>query len=172
MAATVRAYQATSTGPTTTNVDSDASGTSPLFGTDDAVQSSNAQTIPSDTGTTFACPKAFFLNVTSAGSTTISNRKAKLSEACATGMTLSFKALGTYAQQSAPADSASAGAVPTGFTALTTSLQTWDSGSDSSASTGKSGDYLLVALSVDNTYTGGANSSADLPNIVLSYDEQ
>lgn len=170
MAATVKIYQQTATS-TTTNVDS-ADGTDPKFGTDDAVQSSTAIAIPSSTGTKYSCPKAFFINVTTGDSTSISNRQIKLSAAPSdSGLKLFFKDLATYATQSALADSASDGpATPAGYTALTTSYQSWDTGSDSAASTGRSGDYVAVVVGVDSSFAAGGGSFTN-PDLSCQYDE-
>ena len=96
MAAVVAAYQDTgASGATKTSVDS-VGGTAPKFGTDDAVQSSTPIAIPTATGTNYSANKLFYLNVTTAGATAITNRQIKLSgNPSDAGTKLFFKDLAT-----------------------------------------------------------------------------
>ena len=172
MASTVSAFQDTSTGPTSTKVDS-VGGTAPVFGTDDAVASSTPIQIPTSTGTNFACFKNFYLNVTATAATTISNRKVSIaaSPSLPTGVLMWFKAnTGVYVQGSVPTAGGTNGATPTGYTSLTTTGQVYDSSSVSAGSTGKNGAYVECTIGVDNSYTGGGGSLS-LPNIQCQYDE-
>ena len=173
MAATVRIYQETGTGTTTkTNVDA-ADGTPPKFGTDDAVASASAISIPNTLGTNYSANKLCYLNVTVAGATTISNRQVK-QNAAFSDIHLAFfwKALAAYAQGAVLTASGSAGpATPATYTAMTTSLALWDNTGVSTASTGKNGNYLSLAVGVDNSFAAGANSAFANPDLTFSYDE-
>ncbi len=138
--------------------------------------------IPGSTGTAYSWIMLLALEVTATAATTISNRKIKLASSMTSGLALFFAQQPTYrrpASGNAPADSGSAGpATPTpvgadapgSYTAMTTSLQTWDSGSDSAGATGRSGDFVELVFAVDNSYAGGGGQ-ASLPNLNLSYDE-
>lgn len=91
---------------------------------------------------------------------------------CPTGMLLHFKAnTGAYVEGTAPASSGSNGAVPSGYTQLTTSPQSYDTSSVSTASTGKNGAYVEIVMGIDNTYPFAAGQP-QCPQIVLSYTEQ
>ncbi len=172
-AATVRAYEDNGSGPTSTSVDS-VGGTAPKFGTDDNVQSTATLSIPTATGTNYSYWKNFYLDVTVAASTTteITNRRISMGSSITAGLGLFFKAnTGAYSQGSSTTSSGSNGpATPSGYTAMTTSTQVYDSSNAASTSTGKNGGYAQVILGVDATYAGGPGSTT-LPNIVLTYDE-
>lgn len=130
--------------------------------------------IPTATGTAFSWPKFLGLEVTTDGSTAISNRGIKMNSAIATGMHLWFKATATYTTPAAVADtdSASNGATPSGYTEVTTSNQTYHAASvNSNTGTAVNGQYLVTALGVDNLYTGGASSAAAVPTHTVQYDE-
>ena len=172
MAATVAAYQDSgATGATHTSVDS-SGGTAPKFGIDDAVQSTTPVQIPTATGTNYSAFKNFYLDVTVAGATTISNRQIKLASATAGGLAAFWKAnTGAYVQGSVPTSSVSNGpATPSGYTLMTTSYAQWDNTSVSTASTGKNGGYVQVVIGVDAIYAGGGGATT-LPNLSLQYDE-
>lgn len=131
-------------------------------------------TVPTATGTTFTYAKTFHLEVTAGGGTTsISQRKIRFATAPATGLLGWWKAAATYTQATGAAavDSGSNGATPSGYTSLTTSFQTWDATSAAATNSTKNGQYVVVALGVDNTYAGGASASAAVPNIELQYLE-
>lgn len=175
-AATVRVYQDTgSTGSTHTNVDS-TGGTSPVFGTDDAVQAGQSKAtsiqLPTATGTHYSANKLLYLNVTATGTTTISNRTIKLSGSPSDAHAkLFFKDTSSYTQGAALSDSASDGpATPSGYTAMTTSAQQWDNTAVATSATGKNGHYVSIAVGIDSQFTAGAGAFT-LPNILLSYDE-
>lgn len=180
MAATVKAYCATGSGPTLASCDS-ADSASIKFGRDDSQGSTASIPIPTATGTKYSYLKYLLLDVTATGATTISNRRIAWASSPATGLTGFFKDQATYTQNNGtqgtsagnyPADNASTnGATPSGYTALTTGNQQWDNSSVSSGSTGKNGDYVQTVLGVDNTFVGGGGA-ASLPNLLLTYDEQ
>lgn len=179
MAATVKAYCATGSGPTNATADS-ADSASIKFGRDDNQNSTTSIPIPGTTGTKYSYLKYLFLDVTATGTTSMSNRRIAWASATATGLTGFFLDQATYTQNNGtqgtaagnyPADAGSNGATPTGFTAMTTSNQVWDNASHATSSTGKNGDYVETSLGVDNTFTGGGGTAA-LPNINLTYDEQ
>ena len=128
--------------------------------------------VPSSTGTGFSWHKPLGLEVTATDSTNISNRKVYMGSAASTGLQLFFKQSASYVQAAlAAAATGSNGSTPAGYTLLSTTPQTYDSGSDSAGSTGRSGDFCFVALGVDNTYAGGAGSAIVLPDLKMQYDE-
>lgn len=178
MAATVKAFCAVGSGPTNATADS-ADSAAIVFGRDDSQSSTATIPIPTATGTHYSYLKYLFLDVTVSGATNLSNRKVSWASSPATGITGFFKDQATYTQNNGtqgssagnyPADAGSNGATPAGYTAMTTSPQTWDATSTSSGSTGKNGDYCQTVIGVDNTFTGGGGS-ASLPNLNLQYDE-
>jgi len=132
--------------------------------------------IPNTTGTNFSWIKNLVIAVTVVGTTSISNRTVKMSASAVTGLALYWKAVAvaSYAQASSgnrPASSGSNGAVPSGYTLMTTTASQYDNTTVSTASTGPNGSMVVCVLSIDNTYTGGAGSATSLPTIILSYDE-
>lgn len=144
------------------------------FNRDTTATGTTAIPIPAATGTNFSYHKVLGLEVTTDLATTISNRGVKMSTTTTSGLALFWKANASYAQAAAAdTDSGSAGATPTGYTAMTTSNATYDAASAASSSGPGvvNGQYLQVALAVSSTYAGGAGSAIALPNIVLQYDE-
>lgn len=130
--------------------------------------------IPTATGTAFSWPKYLGLEVTSDGSTTLSNRGVKMAAGIATGLGMFWQAFTSYTTPAAPADtdSGSNGATPSGYTAMTTSNATYDAtGVASTTGTAVNGKYCAVALGVSNTYAGGASSAAAVPTLTFQYDE-
>ncbi len=174
-AATVQAgyWGANATEPTGGSIGNAETGIT--FSREDSQSGTTPIPIPTATGTHFAWQKNLGLNVTVAGTTSISNRRVSLSANPATGLLLWFKASNVYtdpASGNAPADAGTNGATPTGYTQITTSTQVYDNASVATSSTGRNGQFCIVTLGVDNTYTGGAGSAIALPNILLTYDEQ
>lgn len=184
MAATIKIEVATGATPTYTSIDS-ADSASVTFGRDDLAVSTAPVPIPTSTGTKFSYLKYVCLDVTTAGSTTISNRTIALGAAAPTGIgvyTLTG-GQGTYTQNNGtqgtaagnyPADTSSALAAPTGYTALSTSAYTYDASSVSSGTTGPNGKYAQTIVGVDNTFTGGGGSIqvGGANGLVLTYNEQ
>jgi hypothetical protein len=132
--------------------------------------------IPTSTGTNFSYPKFLCTSVTVAGTTTISNRKIWSDGAATTGLALFYKASASYTQATAVADSDSGsnGATPSGYSALPSasgSAATWDAGGVATSSTGKNGNYVVLALGVSNNYAGGAGTGISLPALKFQYDE-
>ena len=175
--ATVLAYQDTgATGATNTNVDSGASGTAPIFGTDDNVQSTTPVAIPQTSpNTVYSANKNFYLRITVAATTTttINNRNIKQATASASGFGLFWKAnTGAYVQGSVPAGSAANGpAVPSTYTQMTTSNVQYDNTNASSTATGKNGAYVQVVAGIDATVPATDAGSNIQPVIDLTYDE-
>lgn len=179
MAATLKAFCATGATPTLATADS-ADSASIKYGRDDSQNSTTALPIPTATGTKYSYLKYLLLDVTATGATSISNRKISYASSLATGLALYFKDQATYTQNNGtqgtaagnyPADAGTNGAVPAGYTAMSTTPQLWDNTSVSSGSTGRNGDYAQTVLGVDNTFVGGGGA-ASLPNLTLTYDEQ
>jgi hypothetical protein len=130
--------------------------------------------IPTSTGTHFSWPKFLGLEVTSDGSTSLSNLGVKQASSPTTGLALFWKATSTYTTPAAVADtdSGSAGATPSGYTAMTGTNATYDAtGAASSTGTAVCGKYLVLALGVSSTYAGGAGSATALPNLTIHYEE-
>lgn len=172
MAATVVTYIATGAGPTT----ADAEATGVVFSREDSATGTTAIPKPTATGTNFSWPKTLFLNVTAGGgSTSLSNRKIRVATAPSAGLELHFKdGADTYSQAAAEADvdnTSADGAQPTGYTAMTTTFQTWDAVSAAAVDATRNGNYVVVALGVSSNYAGGAGSGIALPDIELQYDE-
>ena len=170
MAATIRASIATGAGPTLAS----AEGGAKYNREDTLAGTSSPIPRPTSTGTAFSWRKTFCLEVTGTDSTTISNRKIHTAAGITTGLALWYIDLGdTYTQASgaADSDSGSNGATPSGYTSMPTSATLFDSGSDAASGTGRSGDYVGVALGVSNNYAGGAGTAISLPTMTLTYDE-
>ena len=99
--------------------------------------------------------------------------------ALGSGLTLDFKgvASGSYAQAASgnqPAASGSNGAVPSTYTGLTTSFQTWDSASVSANTLGLNGQLLVMVCGVDFTFSspvGQALNNVALPDLKCQYNE-
>jgi hypothetical protein len=138
--------------------------------------------IPTATGTAYSWIMLLALEVTATAATSLSNRTIKLASAITSGLAIFFAQQATYRQPAsgnAPANSGSNGpATPTpagsgapgSYAALTTSPQTWDSGSDSAGSAGRNGDFVELVAGVDFSFAGGGGQSA-LPNLTITYDE-
>lgn len=130
---------------------------------------------PTATGTAFSHVKQLALNVTASFASAITDRGIKLSSSLTSGLTVGFLGHATYLDQTggtgAGSDSGSNGAVPSGYTAVTTSNQTWHAGSVSAGSTGRNGNFCRLVLGVDNTYAGGAGSAIAIPDHVAQYTE-
>lgn len=132
---------------------------------------------PTATGTNYSWKKILGIYVTAGGgSTTISNRKIRRASAPSAGLTLHFKPdVVTYAQATSgnmPADNTTTDdATPSGYTAMTTTFQDYDTASEAATNSDRNGDFVEVVAGVSNLYTGGAGSAIALPNIELQYDE-
>ncbi len=146
------------------------------FSREDSITGATPVPIPTVTGTRFSWIKNFVLAVTVAGTTNISNRNISMSGATATGLQLFWQAvaLASYTQAAVgnqPADSASNGATPAGYTLMTTSVAQYDNTSVASSGTGPNGKMAVCCLGVDHTFVGGPGSATALPSLILSYDE-
>lgn len=171
MAATVQVKIYNGSGPTVSDAYNGFT-----FGRNDFVLSSNPVPRPETTGTNFSWYKTLSLYiVTNDGSTSLSNRKIRLSGAAPTGIYFYFKDGGsTYVQANEviAASTTSNGSVPSGWSLLSTSYQTWDTASVSIQNNSINGNYLLIAIGVANNYAGGAGTGVVLPNLIIQYDEQ
>lgn len=171
MGATVRASIATGVGPTLASA---ASGIK--FNREDTQSGASAPVpVPTTTGTNFAWVKQLLLEVIAPDATSLSNRKVLLSGVASAGLVLWFKdGTATYVQPASdnkPTDSGANGATPAGYTACSTSAQTWDPAIVSAGSAGRNGNFITVVLGVDFRYVGGAGSAITLPELKLQYDE-
>lgn len=129
--------------------------------------------IPTATGTNFSWEKFLGLEVTVDGSTTISNRKVHHASGLATGMELHFLGTATYHTPDGTDiadDGAADGANPAGYTAMSTTAQTYDATSNASA-VGLNGYYCAVVLGVSSNYAGGAGTNQAVPTLTFTYDE-
>ncbi len=128
-------------------------------------------------GTAFSYIKCLGIKVTTADAAiNLSNYRVYLGSAPATGLVIAADlSSGAFIDQTggtgAGADSGSDGALPTGFTALTTTPQVYDSGSDSGSPTGRKGDFCNVVLAVDTTYAGSGGTGVSLPTLNIDFDE-
>lgn len=172
MAATLQAQINTGTGPTVSNAETGIG-----FGLADAVDAGSSPiTKPNSAGTNYSYYKTLHLAVTATAATSISDRKIRFATSPATGLHGFFKDGGsTYTQATSankPADNTTTdGATPSGYTALSTTFQTWDATAVSAGTTGRNGNYVIVVVGVSSNYTGGAGSAIALPNIELQYTE-
>lgn len=171
MAAGVRASVASSTGPTLAS----ASG-GIVMNRDATPLGATSIPRPDATGTAYSWRKVMLLEVMSASSTSLLNRKIRLLSATAAGITVFFKDAGdSYVQPSLatkPTDSGSTDdAVPSGYTLLTTTPQLWDADPVVASSLGKNGHYVDLVAGVSHLYVSGAGNDIGLPNIEFSYDE-
>jgi hypothetical protein len=135
--------------------------------------------IPTATGTNYSWIKNLALDVTTTGTTNISNRRIYFGSAPSTGLLGFYKsvATGSYAQSASgnlPAASGSNGATPAGYTALATSLggsTAYDASSVATSTLGVNGTLAVVVAGVDFTFAGGPGSATALPTLNLTYDE-
>ncbi len=146
------------------------------FSREDSVSGGTLIPIPTSTGTNFSWIKNLVLAVTATGTTSINNRKIAQSAGAATGLNLYWKAIAvaSYAQASAanqPVASNSNGAVPAGYTLLSTSAAVYDNTSVATSSTGANGAMTVCVLGCDNLYVGGSGNAVALPNLLFSFDE-
>jgi hypothetical protein len=170
-AATCQAQIGTGSSVSWANVESSC-----VFNRADSATSTTPVPIPSATGTNYSWIKNLVLAVTVTGTTAITNRRVSMSGATATGLQLFWKdvAVASYAQAASgnlPNASGSNGATPAGYTLMSTSTAQYDNTSHATSSSGPNGDMAVCVLGVDNTYTGGASSSATVPSLIISYDE-
>ena len=147
------------------------------FGLADGVDAGGTPiTAPTETGTNYSWIKWLHLHVTAnGGNSALSDREVAMDEAATTGFYLFFKAESAYDQADSgnkPTDStASNGAVPAGYTAMTTSFQTWDADSEAATNDDENGDYLVVVAGIGADYAGSAAADAALPDILMRYLE-
>jgi hypothetical protein len=172
MPATVQAQISTGATPTVSNAETGIG-----FGLADAQDASANRILkPAGTGTNYSYYKTLHLQVTAGGgSTSISDRKIRWATAPTTGLYGFFKDGGnSYTQASGsnkPADTtASNGAVPSGYTALSTSFQTWDAQSAAATNGQRNGNYVVVVVGVGGDYADGAGTIT-LPDLELQYLE-
>lgn len=173
MAATVRASIWTGSSPTAANAESGIK-----FNRSES-QTDTTTPVPKPTsanGTNYSWPKVLALEITGAdAATTLSNRRIHRASSPAAGITMWYKDDNdTYNRPTtvAAADNASADdATPAGYSAMPSSATQFDAGADSAGATGRSGDYVSVAVGISTLYTGGGSTNVTLPNIVLTYDE-
>ncbi len=151
------------------------------FNREDTLTGTTPVPIPTATGTNYSWIKNLGLEVTTTGTTTLSQRYVAFASAPTAGLQGFYQAVasGSYAQAasgSTPAASGSNGpATPTGYTALATSLgsaSAYDASSSASSTQGLNGKLAVLVVGVDNTYAGGAGSAVALPNLQLQYQEQ
>jgi hypothetical protein len=172
MAATVQVQQGTGAGPTLANAEG---GTK--FSKDDAIiaGSPTPVNIPTSLGTNYSWKKSFALVVTAGGgSTNLSNRKIKWASSPTTGLHAYFHDQPTYAQATGgdfSDDATSNNKVPTTYTEITTSAQTWHAGSAAATNSTRNGDWVEVVFGVGSDYVGGAGSAVALPALNYLYDE-
>lgn len=149
------------------------------FNRDDTLTGTTPVPIPTATGTNFSWLKNLALDVTTTGTTNISNRRIYLGSAPSTGLNVFYKsvATGSYAQAASgnlPSASGSNGATPAGYTVMAQSLggsTAYDASSVASSALGVNGTLAVVVAAVDFTFAGGPGSATALPTVSLTYDE-
>lgn len=142
----------------------------------DSISGTTPVSKPTATGTNFTYVKQLALEVTGTGSTTIGTLQVKMGSSPSTGLGLHFLGSATYLDQTggtgAGSDSGSNGASPSGYSAMTTSYQTYDATTGiSTGSTGRKGTFCRVVCGVDNLYVGGAGTAISLPDVLIQYTE-
>lgn len=171
MAAVIRASYGSSTGPTLATAESGFK-----FNREETVAGTTPIPKPNATGTNYSYSKPLTLEVTTADAgTSTSNRRIHRNSAPAAGITMWYRDDGDTYQRGnavAAADNATTNdATPSGYSAMPSSATQYDAGVDANSATGRSGDYLSVALGISNLYVGGAGNNISVPTIVLTYDE-
>lgn len=149
------------------------------FNRDDTISGVTPIPIPGATGTNFSWIKNIALDVTTVGTTAITNRRVYASSAPSTGLALWYKSVvsGSYAQAAVgnlPAASGSNGATPSGYTAMASSLggaANYDASSVATSTLGINGSLAVLVAGVDNLFVGGPGSATALPVINITYDE-
>ena len=174
MAATVQATVSNSTGPTDTSAESGIG-----FGLDDSVTSATSISKPNSAGTAYSWYKMLSLKVTGGGgATSLLNRKIRFATSPSAGLTGFFltAAPSAYTQATGankpPDNGTTNDATPASYTALTTTMQTYDSATVAATNATKNGKFAQVVVGVSNLFLGGAGSATALPNIEMQYDEQ
>lgn len=148
---------------------------------DDNSTTTNPILVPTATGTDYSYEKCLGLQVLQPGTTNITAIGWQLAQALTAGFYLFYKDLGaSYVQSSGanqPANSsASNGAVPSTYTAMTTTTQNSWTGSVATNSTGVKGDYTSIVFGVGNNYAGAGGTNVNLVSsgnaFNLVYNEQ
>lgn len=184
MAAVTKVYAFDGAGPTGHDVTA-GTGTCSFSRADAYNDTATPITLPTAGNRKFSELRYLALYTASGGgSTTLSNLKASWASGPSAGLTGHFLTGGqaTYTQNNGtqgasagnyPADDAvTTGTAPTGYTALTTTPQSYDATGGAATNSAKSGKYLQMVTAVDGTnYVGGGNLTTALPNIVITYDE-
>lgn len=143
---------------------------------DSATDTTTPIPVPVATGTNYSWIKNLALEVTTLGTTSMSNFRIQMATSPATGLTENFKAVaqGSYAQAASgnmPAPAGTNGAVPSTYTGMTTSAQQWDASSYSTGTTGVKGLMAVCVIGLDFTYAGGPGTNNASPSLTLTYDE-
>lgn len=155
----------------------DASGGMGFNQEDSLAGTSTPVQVPTSANTTnYSYIKSFVLYVTGTASTNISNRRVAWASNPPTGLYAFWKdvAQASYAQAASgnqPAPGGSNGAVPSGYTLLSTTPALWDNTSTSTGTTGAKGDLCVLVAGVGNNYTGGAGSATSMQTVNFLYDE-
>lgn len=184
-AATLQAavYHGATLTPTVTNAESGI-----VFNRSDDEAGTVRVPVPANIpGSNYANYKMLRLNVTVAGTTTISNFGYRKSGSEPSGVKF-FAAVSppsVYAQCTGtagalgnrPPDSVAALAsspdpnTPSGYIPVEASVTSFDAGAYSTAATGALGNFLQVLLGISHLYAGGPSAGAALPSLILQYDE-
>lgn len=171
MAATMQAQGATGASPTWANIEGGCK-----YNRADSFSSATPTPKPTATGTNYSWMKNTVLAVTGTGSTSINNRRISMGSSPATGLKLHWKTVpvASYAQSASgnqPSAAGSNGAVPSGYTEMTTTPAVYDNTTVATSATGPNGDMAVLALGVDNSYAGGGGNAIALPSVIYTYDE-
>jgi hypothetical protein len=142
------------------------------FNREDTQSGTTPVEVPTSTGTEFSWIKQIALEVTATDTTDIDNRRVYLGGAPTSGLKVHFKNGAAYDQADSgnmPTASGSAGAVPAGYTEVSTTPQVYDADAVAAGSTGRNGDFCVLVAGASNGLSAG--SAVALPDILIVYDE-
>lgn len=128
---------------------------------------------PQSIGTRYSAPRQLGLVVTdSGGSVAIGSRDIRLASALPPGLVMGFKTVASPTVPARPTDVATDDTVPTGYTELTTTFQTFDGDSyPIDPDDDFSGMLLHLVLGVSSTFAATPSAAFSLPDIQITYTD-
>lgn len=144
------------------------------FGRDALLRSYAPVPMTEGPSTNYSWHKALALFVTTADASAVSNRQIRWAAAPPIGVTASFKVSSTFSFPShtnTPPRGGSNNETPVGYTALTTTFQTYDAVSAVGATNTRNGVWIDVLVGLSDYYGGSFDSSLTLPNLEFRYTE-
>src|SRR5678815_332962 len=132
--------------------------------------------IPTSAGTNYSWIKNLALEVTTTGTTNMSNRRISMATSPAAGLTYDWKAVAdaSYVRGNVATitDNATTNdAVPAGYTAMTTTPAVYDAASVATSSAAVNGGMAVCAVGLAFTYAGGPGTNNASPSLTFTYDE-